>query len=79
MLLYHLLRYERFLRSNRENPGKMERLLSDYREISRRLSELRDSGEKSGLYVDLIELINRIADYEIPKDLSGGGGIWAGI
>ena len=68
LLPYHILRYEGFLKSNQVDPRKIERMLSDYREINRRLSELRDSGEKSGLYVDLIELINRIADYVIPKE-----------
>lgn len=32
------------------------------------MSKLQDTGSKGQLYVDLIELIHRIADYVIPKD-----------
>ena len=46
----------------------MEQLLADYQEINGRLSALQDGEEKAQLYVDLIELINRIADYVIPGD-----------
>ncbi len=68
LLPYHILRYEHFLKSNHVNQKKMDRLLDDYREINNQLSKLRDTGSKGQLYVDLIELINRIADYVIPKD-----------
>ena len=68
LLPYHILRYEHFLKSNGASEAKMERMLEDYREINSRLSELQDTGSKGQLYVDLIELINRIADYVIPGD-----------
>ena len=68
LLPYHILRYEHFLKSNRANQEKMEQMLDDYREINNQLSKLHDTGSKAQLYVDLIELINRIADYVIPKD-----------
>ncbi len=68
LLPYHILRYESFLKSNGTNEQKMEQLLADYQEINGRLSALQDGEEKAQLYVDLIELINRIADYVIPGD-----------
>lgn len=68
LLPYHILRYERFLKSSQTSQKKMDRLLDDYREINRQLSKLQDTGSRAQLYVDLIELINRIADYVIPED-----------
>ena len=69
LLPYHILRYEAFLKSNSTDEKKMEELLEDYREINRQLSGLQDGdGRKGQLYADMIDLINRIADYIIPRD-----------
>ena len=69
LLPYHILRYEAFLKSNSMDEKKMEELLEDYREINRQLSGLQDGdGRKGQLYADMIDLINRIADYIIPRD-----------
>ena len=57
---------------NRTDEKKVEQILDDYREIGRRLSELQNSDDKGQLYVDLIELINQVADYVIPKDNPSG-------
>jgi len=46
----------------------MEQLLNDYQEINSRLSKLQDADGKEQLYIDLIGLINRIAEHVIPKD-----------
>lgn len=69
LLPYHILRYERFLKSNRVNKKKLEQLMNDYQEINERLCGLRENEENEvRIYVDLIELIDRIAEYVIPKD-----------
>ena len=68
LLPYHILRDEHFLKSDHINQKKIDQLLDDYGEINNQLSKLQGTGSKAQLYVDLIELINRIADYVIPED-----------
>lgn len=68
LLPYHILRYEHFLKSRRIDQKKMDQLLDDYRQINAQLSKLQDTDGRGQLYVDLIELINQIADYIIPED-----------
>lgn len=68
LLPYHILRYEAFLKANRIDEKKMQQLLTDYRDIHHQLSTLQETDNKAELYVDLIELINQIADYVIPRD-----------
>ena len=43
-------------------------LLDDFREINRRLEDASEKEQKSHLYMDMIVLIEKIADYIIPKD-----------
>ena len=68
LLPYHILRYEHFLKSNQANEKRTEQLLDDYREINSRLSGLQEAEGREQLYVDLVELIGRIADHVIPVD-----------
>ena len=46
----------------------MQHLLDDFREINRKLEETSEKEQKSHLYMDMIVLIEEIADYIIPKD-----------
>ena len=46
----------------------MKHLLDDFREINRRLEDTSEKEQKSHLYMDMIVLIEKIADYIIPKD-----------
>lgn len=46
---------------------KLEQLLTDYQKISSALEQCTDD-KKSTLYIDMITLIEEIADYIIPKD-----------
>jgi len=46
----------------------MQHLLDDFREINRRLEQTSEKEQKSHLYMDMIVLIEKIADYIIPKD-----------
>ena len=68
LLPYHILRYEYFLKSNKTNEKKVEQLLEDYRKINQLLMETAEKGKKSGLYQNMICVIQEIADYIIPKD-----------
>lgn len=67
LLPYHILRYESFLKSSSENKQKLEQLLADYQKISNELEKCTE-GQKSTLYIDMIALIEEIADYIIPKE-----------
>ena len=67
LLPYHLLRYESFLKNSGSNTKKLEQLLTDYQKISSAL-ELCTDDKKSTLYIDIITLIEKIADHIIPKD-----------
>lgn len=64
LLPYHILRYEHFLETGSNNKKKIDELLQDYQKIGQKLLEMEDASQ---LYVDLINLINQIADYVIPK------------
>ena len=68
LLPYHILRYEHFLKHNGTNSKKVKHLLDDFREINRRLEDVSEKEQKSHLYMDMIVLIEKIADYIIPKD-----------
>ena len=68
LLPYRILRYEHFLKSNSVNPKKIERMLDDYRLICGKLQQMQEHEDASGLYVDIIALINKLADYVIPDD-----------
>ncbi|MGO5020293.1 hypothetical protein ACTQ32_11130 [Roseburia faecis] len=68
LLPYHILRYEHFLKHNGTDSKKMQHLLDDFREINRRLEQTSEKEQKSHLYMDMIVLIEKIADYIIPKD-----------
>ena len=68
LLPYHILRYEHFLKHNGMDTRKLQQLLADFREINRRLEETAEKENKSHLYMDMIVLIEQIADYIIPKN-----------
>lgn len=68
LLPYHILRYEYFLKSNKTNEKKVEQLLEDYRKINQLLMETAEKEKKSGLYQNMICVIQEITDYIIPKD-----------
>lgn len=68
LLPYHILRYEHFLKSNKTNEKKVEQLLEDYRKINQLLMETAEKEKKSGLYQNMICVIQEIADYIIPKN-----------
>ena len=68
LLPYHILRYEHFLKHNGTDTRKLQQLLADFREINRRLEETAEKENKSHLYMDMIVLIEQIADYIIPKN-----------
>ena len=67
LLPYHILRYESFLKNSGTNSKKLEQLLTDYQKISDALEQCTDD-KKSALYIDIIILIEKIADHIIPKD-----------
>ena len=68
LLPYHILRYEHFLKHNGTDLKKVQHLLNDFREINRKLEETSEKEQKSHLYMDIIVLIEEIADYIIPED-----------
>ena len=67
LLPYHILRYESFLKNSGSNTKKLEQLLTDYQKINDALEQCTND-KKSTLYIDMITLIEEIADYIIPKD-----------
>ena len=67
LLPYHILRYESFLKNSGSNAKKLEQLLTDYQKINTLLEHCTDD-KKSTLYIDMITLIEKIADHIIPKD-----------
>lgn len=66
LLPYHILRYEHLLKSNSTDQKKIGQLLDDYRMIGEKLQQMQENKDTSELYVDLIALINKLADYVIP-------------
>ena len=68
LLPYHILRYEHFLKHNGTDLKKVQHLLDDFRKINRKLEETSEKEQKSHLYMDMIVLIEAIADYIIPED-----------
>ena len=67
LLPYHILRYESFLKNSGSNTKKLEQLLTYYQKISSALEQCTDD-KKLTLYIDVITLIEKIADHIIPKD-----------
>ena len=68
LLPYHILRYEHFLKSNSVNPKKLDKFLDDYQKICQNLLKIQETEGKIQLSVNLVDLINQIADYVIPKE-----------
>ena len=68
LLPYHILRYEHFLKHNGTDLKKVQHPLDDFREINRKLEETSEKEQKSHLYMDMIVLIEEIADYIIPEN-----------
>ena len=64
LLPYHILRYESFLKSNSDNPKKVDKLLGDLEAICQRLLQIQETE----MYSNLVNLIKQIADYVIPKE-----------
>ena len=64
LLPYHILRYESFLKSNSNNPKKVDKLLGDLEAICQRLLQIQETE----MYSNLVNLIKQIADYVIPKE-----------
>ena len=62
LLPYHILRYESFLKNSGNNTKRLEQLLADYQKISAKLEQCTND-KKSTLYIDLITLIEKIADH----------------
>ena len=56
------------MKHNGTNSKKVKHLLDDFREINRRLEDASEKEQKSHLYMDMIVLIEKIADYIIPED-----------
>ena len=67
LLPYHILRYASFLKNSGSNTKKLEQLLTGYQKISDALEQCTND-KKSTLYIDMITLIEEIADHIIPKD-----------
>ena len=68
LLPYHILRYEHFLKANSMSQKKLDRLLEDYRNICQNLLKMQETEGKIQLSINLVDLINQIADYVIPKE-----------
>ena len=64
LLPYHILRYESFLKSNSDNPKKVDKLLGDLETICQKLLQIQGTE----MYFNLVNLIKQIADYVIPKE-----------
>jgi flagellar biosynthesis/type III secretory pathway protein FliH len=47
---------------------KLDRLLEDYRNICQNLLKMQETEGKIQLSINLVDLINQIADYVIPKE-----------
>lgn len=68
LLPYHILRYEHFLKSNSTNQKKLDKLLDDYQKICEKLLQIQEMEGKVQLSINLVHLINQIADYIIPEE-----------
>lgn len=68
LLPYYILRYEHFVRSKSENAKKIQKFLRDYEVINEKLSASPEFVEREQAYIDLIALINKIAEYIVPED-----------
>lgn len=64
LLPYHILRYESFLKSNSDNPKKVDKLLGDLETICQKLLQIQGTE----MYFNLVNLIKQFADYVIPKE-----------
>ncbi len=67
LLPYHILRYEHFLKTDGRDEKKIQVILEDYRSILEKLEEYTNVEERSKLYVEMIKLIEEIADYIISE------------
>ena len=68
LLPYHILRYEHLLKHNGTDSKKLQHLLDDFRKINHWLEKASEKENKSHLYMDMIVLIEEIANYIIPED-----------
>lgn len=68
LLPYYILRYEHFLKTKGTDPTKTQKLLDEYIKINDKLAKLSEDHVNMNLYIDLMTLINDIADYIIPED-----------
>ena len=62
------MRYEHFLKHNGTDSKKLQHLLDDFRKINHCLEKASEKENKSHLYMNMIVLIEEIANYIIPED-----------
>ncbi len=65
LLPYHILRHEHFLASKGEDQERVRKILKEYEIIVQRLGEYTTVREQSGLYLELINMIKKIANHII--------------
>ena len=63
LLPFYIMKYEKNIHEISENPKLFESLLNEYEEIRTKLEEELTESGKSDLYMNLIKLIVKIADY----------------
>ena len=56
------------MKANSMSQKKLDRLLEDYRNICQNLLKMQETEGKIQLSINLVDLINQIADYVIPKE-----------
>lgn len=69
-LPYFILRYEHFIKSKSTNQKKTEELMAELKKIYTHLQS-DDIFKERDVYVDIIELIQKILDYIVPEDHPG--------
>ncbi len=68
LLPYHILRHEHFLASKGEDQERVCKILEEYALIVQKLDEYTTMREQSGLYLELINMIKKIANHIIQED-----------
>lgn len=67
LLPFYILKYEKSFKYIEKDEAKLNAVLDDYKEIAERLYNTLDEKDRGILYGDLVNYINKIADYLLEK------------
>ncbi len=75
LIPFYAIRYEKKLRQAGMDPADKEQMLADFSHLQERLQAELPPKKQAKIYIDLIKLMHRVADYVLRNDESAKKGV----